>query len=165
MEPALVQAIEELRRFTIAALQDRYRKTFGEPARSSNKHYLFLRLDWQVQAAAEGGLSERARRRAAAIADEADIQVREPASFPPPPSRIERSAFSSQGPRRDARLPPPGTLLARHCQGKEVLVKVLDEGFEYETQRYHSLSAIARQVTGSRWNGFTFFGLAGRRDG
>jgi hypothetical protein len=165
MEQALVQAIKELRSFTIADLQGRYRKTFGEPVRSSNRHYLFLRLAWQLQAAAEGGLSERARRRAAEIADEADIQGREPASSPPPPSRRERSAFSSPGAKRDVRLPPSGTLLARRFHGKEVLVKVLDEGFEYEARHYYSLSAIARQVTGTRWNGFAFFGLTGRRGG
>jgi hypothetical protein len=165
MELALVRAIEQLRSLTIANLQDRYRQTFGEPARSSTKQLLFRRLAWQVQAAAKGGLSERARRRAAAIADDGEIRVREQVNSPPPPSRRERSSFSSPGPRRDVRLPPPGTLLARRFQGKEVLVKVLDEGFEYEAQRYHSLSAIARLVTGTRWNGFAFFGLTERHDG
>jgi hypothetical protein len=165
MEPALVRAIGELRSFTIADLQDRYREAFGEPARSSNKQFLFRRLAWQVQAAAEGGLSERARRRAAAIADDSDIQRREQANSPPVPSRRERSSFPSSRPRRDARLPPPGTLLARRFQGKEVLVKVLDDGFEYQSQQYSSLSAIARQVTGTRWNGFAFFGLTEGHDG
>jgi hypothetical protein len=150
---------------TIADLQDRYLQTFGEPARSSHRQFLFRRLAWQLQAAAEGGLSERACRRAAAIAEEADIQAREPANSTPRPSRRERSSFSSHEPRRDVRLPPAGTLLARRFQGKEVLVKVLDQGFEYEARQYHSLSAIARQVTGTRWNGFAFFGLTGRRDG
>lgn len=62
---------------------------------------------------------------------------------------------------RDRRLPLTGTLLAREYNGQSVVVKVLDEGFEYEGRRYKSLSAIAREVTGTKWNGFLFFSLAG----
>ena len=46
-----------------------------------------------------------------------------------------------------------------------MVVKVLDEGFEYQERLYSSLSSIARQITGTRWNGFAFFGLTGRHDG
>jgi hypothetical protein len=60
-------------------------------------------------------------------------------------------------------LPEPGTLLRRQYRGQEVVVKVLTEGFEYQAQHYGSLSAIARQVTGTQWNGFSFFGLTERR--
>jgi hypothetical protein len=44
------------------------------------------------------------------------------------------------------------------------VVKVLAEGFEFETRQYRSLSVIAREVTGTRWNGLLFFGLAERRN-
>ena len=50
-------------------------------------------------------------------------------------------------------------LLARAFRGRDIVVKVLDEGFEFEERRYSSLSAIAKEVTGSKWNGFLFFGL------
>jgi len=60
-------------------------------------------------------------------------------------------------------LPKPGTLLSRRYAGREVVVKVLSEGFEYQTRNYRSLSAIARDVTGTRWNGLLFFGLTERR--
>jgi hypothetical protein len=43
-------------------------------------------------------------------------------------------------------------------------VKVLEQGFEYDSRRYRSLSAIAREITGTRWNGLLFFGLVERRD-
>ena len=66
-------------------------------------------------------------------------------------------------PQRDRRLPPPGTLLTRRLDNRQIVVKVLEEGFEFETRRYGSLSAIAREVTGTRWNGLLFFGLAERR--
>ena len=62
---------------------------------------------------------------------------------------------------RDPRLLLTGTLLAREFRGRDVVVKVLDEGFEFENRRYQSLSAIAQEVTGSNWNGSLFFGLTG----
>ncbi len=51
----------------------------------------------------------------------------------------------------------PETILAREYQGRDIVVKVLDNGFEFEGRRYRSLSAIAREVTGTKWNGFLFF--------
>jgi hypothetical protein len=68
-------------------------------------------------------------------------------------------------PQKDWRLPAPGTLLTRRLDGRDVVVKVLKDGFEYQSRRYRSLSAIAREVTGTRWNGLLFFGLAERRNG
>ena len=56
-------------------------------------------------------------------------------------------------------MPQPGTLLTREFKGKVHVVKVLDDGFEYEGRRYRSLSKIATEIAGTRWNGFTFFGL------
>jgi len=60
---------------------------------------------------------------------------------------------------RDARLPMPGSVLRRNYQGREILVRVLEGGFEFEGRRYRSLSAIAKAVTGAHWNGMLFFGL------
>ena len=163
MNPGVVQAIEQLRGLTIAELQKRYRENFGEEARCSNKQLLFRRIAWRLQAAVKGDLSERARRRAVEIADDADIRGRALENVPSPPSPAAQSPRQKLRPQRDSRLPPPGTLLARRVQGSDVVAKVLDQGFEYQDQRYRSLSAIAREVTGTRWNGFTFFGLGGRR--
>jgi hypothetical protein len=61
-------------------------------------------------------------------------------------------------------MPGAGTLLTRRVGDRQIVVKVLSEGFEFESRRYRSLSAIAREVTGTRWNGLLFFGLAERRD-
>jgi hypothetical protein len=66
---------------------------------------------------------------------------------------------------RDWRVPPPGTILTRRHGNREIVAKVLKKGFEFESRRYRSLSAIAREVTGTRWNGLLFFGLAERRHG
>jgi Protein of unknown function (DUF2924) len=42
---------------------------------------------------------------------------------------------------------------------------VLDDGFEYQGRPYRSLSAIARAITCTRWNGLIFFGLKNQRSG
>ena len=54
------------------------------------------------------------------------------------------------GPPKDYRVPGPGTLLTRRLGDRQIVVKVLSEGFEYDSRRYRSLSAIAREVTGTR---------------
>jgi hypothetical protein len=60
---------------------------------------------------------------------------------------------------RDARLPMPGCLIVKNYKDQTLVVKVLDGAFEYDGRRFASLSAIAGQITGTRWNGFAFFGL------
>ena len=60
---------------------------------------------------------------------------------------------------RDARLPMPGSLIVKKYKERTLVVKVLDNGFEYEGRRFTSLSTIAAEITGTRWNGFAFFGL------
>ena len=59
----------------------------------------------------------------------------------------------------DPRLPPPGTYLEREYKGRRIIVKVLVDGFEFDGENYRSLSAIAHEVTGTKWNGFLFFNL------
>jgi len=54
----------------------------------------------------------------------------------------------------------PGSLIVREFKNRSIVVTVLDAGFEWEGKRYSSLSAIAQEVTGTKWNGFAFFGLA-----
>ncbi len=73
---ALREEIEALRHMTIGQLKDRYRDVFGEPSRSNHKQFLLRRIAWRIQANAWGGLSERARRRALEIANDADLRIR-----------------------------------------------------------------------------------------
>ena len=82
------------------------------------------------------------------------------------PTRVDALGEWSDGSQRqrDCRLPAPGPLLTRRVEDRQVVVKVLGDGFEYESRSYRSMSAIAREVTGTRWNGLLFFGLAERRD-
>jgi hypothetical protein len=156
--------IEALQDLKIPALRKRYRELFDEESKSSNKQFLFRRIAWRLQANAEGDLSERARRRAAEIADDRDLRVRAPKEFVARPDSGSAGNIGRTRPPTDSRLPTPGTLLTRRVGDRQILVKVLSDGFEYEARRYGSLSAIAREVTGTRWNGLLFFRLTERRN-
>jgi hypothetical protein len=65
--------------------------------------------------------------------------------------------------RLDRDRPITGTRLLREWQGVEQVVTVTKDGFEWQGRPYKSLSAIARAITGTRWNGWTFFGLKNHR--
>jgi hypothetical protein len=150
--------IEALRKQKTKALKARYRELFGEESRSSNHAHLFRRIAWRLQALSEGDLSQRARDRAAVLAADVDLRLRPPRKFW---RELADAGAEEQTrrPRRDQRLPDAGTTLLRQYQGKTVRVKVLKDGFEYEGKQYESLSSIASSVTGTRWNGFSFFRL------
>jgi len=64
----------------------------------------------------------------------------------------------------DPRLPPPGTYLEREYKRRQIIVKILVNGFEFDGEIYRSLSAIASEVTGTKWNGFLFFSLTSREE-
>jgi Protein of unknown function (DUF2924) len=166
MDMVLVQRMEELGRLSVSALKKKYREVFGEETRSTHKQYLLRRIVWQMQAQALGGLSERVLRRAAEIADDADLRSSGPKGFWSWPEQKQSVAPTPVlKNHRDGRLPQPGAVLTRRHKGREVVVKVLDQGFEYQSHHYGSLSAIALVVTGTRWNGLLFFGLTERRRG
>jgi hypothetical protein len=85
----------------------------------------------------------------------ADNASRRRAEIPP-----DRTATTVVVPTQDPRLPMPGSLIVKKYKERTLVVKVLDNAFEYEGRRFTSLSAIAGEITGTRWNGFAFFGLA-----
>jgi hypothetical protein len=166
MDLSVNRAIEQLRNRKLVVLKRKYREVFREDPRSLNKQFLFRRIAWQLQANAEGDLSDRARRRAAEIADDADLGTRAPNRFSESPAATVTAApFDRSRAQRDWRLPAAGTFLTRRLGNHDIIIKVLEQGFEYQSRAYRSLSAIAREVTGTRWNGFLFFGLTERRNG
>src|SRR5207253_10134243 len=150
----LNQQIAALERMGPTELRAQYLKVFGEPSRSANRQYLYKKVAWRIQSLAEGALSERAKRRAEELARDADIRSTVPKT---PEQSVALRVTKADG--RD-RLPIPGTVLTRTYRGKHVAVTVLADGqFDYAGQTYKSLSAIAKAVTGSHWNGYLFFGL------
>jgi hypothetical protein len=162
MEAAVLKEVESLRRLSVTGLRQKYLEVFGEESRSHHKDFLFRRIAWRLQALAEGDLSERARRRALEIANDADVRIRAPKQHGEQNAGVAgRTVVGVINGKRDIRLPEPGTLLTREFKGQTHVVKVLADGFEYEDRKYSSLSAIATEIAGTRWNGFLFFGLNG----
>lgn len=145
-----------MKQMRVPDLKRRYAEVFGEETKSNNREHLIKRIVWRVQAMSEGGLSQRARSRAAEITDEAQLRLRAPRESAIPP--MLRGAFPvAQSPCKG---PKPGTVLTRYYQGRDVVVVAREQGFEYEGEVYRSLTAVTRKVTGSHWNGRHFFGLA-----
>jgi hypothetical protein len=127
-----------------AALKEQWRQLFGKEPPPFNRAYIQSRLAYRIQELAYGGLRPETRARLEALGEQLDggnVVLR----------RI----------RADGR-PLPGTRLVREHDRVQHVVTVRAEDFEYEGRPYRSLSAIARHITGTRWNGWTFFGLKGR---
>ena len=155
MELNIVNEVAALRRLSVGQLRLRFAELFGETTRASNRTWLVKRIAWCLQALAEGDLSERARRRAAELARDADLRLN------PPQSKATATTATPEPVRTpapvDYRLPPPGTILTRPYKGQLVQVQVLTDGFAYAGTVYASLSAVAKVITGSHCNGFHFF--------
>ena len=158
----IARELAAMQRMTVAQLRARYVEVIGEPTRSSNRQHLIRRLAWRLQALEHGSLSDRAVQRAEELANEADIRLTAPRPRKAPvsgpsPVPVNAAAF------RDRRLPPPGNVIARVYEGRQLRVTVLEDGFEYEGIRYRTLSAAAKAITGCHLNGYAFFGLGPKR--
>jgi len=144
--------LAQLENMTVAQLADRYAELMGRYPSSRNRRYLQKRLAWRVQELAEGGLIPETIQRVVELGDALPerwrlLQVQNvPKLCVPEPKH---------GPK-------PGTVLRRVYQGTEHVVTVLEGGFEYEGGNYKSLSKIAQEITGTRWNGLVFFGVSKR---
>ena len=161
MSPKVTLEIAALQDKTVSQLVQRYEDVFKEECRSRNKQYLIRRIAWRLQANEEGGLSRAALKKAAELSEDAETRVTAPRKQSNDGVKLvvpEPTAFVDWDPR----LPPPGNIVERQYKGKMIRVIVLKEGFEYEGRRYKSLTAIAKEVSGSHCNGFLFFRL-GRR--
>lgn len=154
-QQAIVDVATELdavANMTVGELTEKYREVFGEPTRSRNKAYLHKKISWRIQELAEGGLSPRAFERIEELAVFAPARWRPLIGKPPPEPKSER----------DPRLPEPGTVLSREWGGRTQEVIVRDKDFEYAGRRYATLSRVAREITGTNWNGYLFFRLQKR---
>ena len=152
--------IDRLRTLKVSQLQCEFEDLTGEPARSNNRTFLIKRITWRLQARAEGGLSERAIELASQLAREQDLRVRpRPEIHAAFADSVELSAADASS----GTTPTSGQWLVRSYRGRRIEVKVLESGFEWQGVTYPSLTAVAKAVTGSDWNGRLFFGLTGRK--
>jgi hypothetical protein len=126
-------------------LKKQWRDLFESEPPPFNRRYLESRLAYRIQELAYGGLKSETVKRLEALGEQLDGGDRKK-------SRI----------RADL-TPIVGTRLIREWQGVEHIVTVTVDGFDWQGRPYKSLSAIARAITGTRWNGWVFFGLKNHR--
>jgi hypothetical protein len=130
-----------LKTISPGVLKQQWRELFGKEPPPYNRRFLEHRLAYRVQELAYGGLKPETLARLEALGEQFDggkLTVRR---------------------MRGDDKPIAGTQLIREYQGVEHVVTVTRDGFAYQGRPYQSLSAIARHITGTRWNGRVFFGL------
>ena len=134
-----------LKTATTPDLKQQWRVLFAAEPPPYNRHFLESRLAYRVQELAYGGLKPETIKRLEALGEQ-----------------LDGGNITTRRIRHDAR-PMAGTRLIREYQGVQHSVTVRDDDYEYQGRPYKSLSAIARAITGTRWNGLVFFALKSTR--
>ena len=145
MNDSVLARVAALTKMPTAELKQQWQQLFETQAPPYNRRFLESRLAYRIQELAYGGLKPETVKRLEALGEQLDggnIVLR----------RI-----------RGDDKPMAGTRLIREYGGVEHTVTVLNDGYEWQGRPYQSLSAIARAITGTRWNGWVFFGLKNRR--
>lgn len=157
MDLNVEKELATLRRSPVSELRRRYAEVFGESTNSRHKEWLVKRIIYRLQVLAEGDLSERARRRAAELANDAELRRRPPSGVARMATPAKNTFFAHRNCNR--RVPPPGGSIIREYKGRTVEIRVLPNGFEFEGEVFKSLSGVAKHITGSHLSGYRFFGL------
>ena len=143
MKP-IAEEIADLRAMNVAELIERYVEVFGRLPRCKQPTWLFRKIAWEVQARRFGGLSKRAKERLEELIAEIDLPL---------------NGARAQVKRNGAVL---GTTVERAWRGRVIRAVSVEGGWEHEGVVHRSLSAVAKHVTGSHWNGRLFFQLTRR---
>lgn len=130
-----------LKDMTVPQLKAEWEKLFAAAPPNNSRAFLEQRLAYRIQELTYGGLSKPVTRLLDALADEVEGK------------KVRKTVIA------DPRNPVTGTKLVREWDGAEHVVTVLQDGFDWQGRRYKSLSAVARDITGTQWNGYRFFGL------
>jgi hypothetical protein len=138
---AVLAQLAALQRMSVNELKTKWQELFASAAPNNSREFLESRLAARIQELTYGGLSRETRRALDILADEIE-------------GKIDRKRMADDG-----RNPSPGTKLIREWNGAEHTVTVLGDGYAWEGRNYRSLSAVAKAITGTNWNGFRFFGL------
>lgn len=144
MTAKVLAQLAALKTAPVPALKARWRDLFETEPPPYNRRFLESRLAYRIQELAYGGLSRETIERLKALGKHYDAK--------------EPGSATKRRPVTDNR-PIAGTRLIREWEGIEHCVTVRQNDFEYLGKPYKSLSAIARSITGTRWNGWVFFGL------
>jgi hypothetical protein len=130
----------------------RYEALWGKPPRLKNREALFKRCAWKMQEIRMGGLSVAAKGKLESLITEIHL----------PEAEDRRTVRGTLRKPPVQRVLAVGTTITRTWHDQQLLVRVVDGGFEYQGVVYRSLSAVALAITGAHWNGKLFFGLTGR---
>jgi hypothetical protein len=136
--------VAALQTLPIPQLKQQWRDLFESEPPPYNRRFLEHRLAYRIQELAYGGLKPETIERLRALAQALD------------------GGDPSRRRRHHQDRPIVGTRLIREWQGVEHCATVRDDGYEYQGRPFTSLSAVARAITGTRWNGWVFFGLKNR---
>jgi len=150
---SITKEISELRAMTAHELADRYEELFGKAPRIKHKEWLWKKIAQKIQEQRFGGLPGAARRHLSDLLKDIELPCKGQSGADTGKPRASRAPDT----------PAVGTVLVRKWHGQEYRVKVTAEGFEYDGVVYRSVSAVALAITGTRWNGKLFFGIANRK--
>ena len=143
-DPILAR-LAALKSMSVNELKTEWQALFDAPAPNNSRTFLESRVAYRIQELTYGGPDKQTRRLLDLLADEVE------------------GTLTRKGQIADPRNPVVGTKLIREWDGTAHTVTVLKDGFDWGGQRYKSLSAVARAITGTRWNGYRFFGLRERK--
>jgi len=145
LDQTVLSRMAALKAMSVKELKAEWEKLIGTSAPNNSRAFLELRIAYRIQELTYGGPDRATRRMLDLLADEVEGHAR----------RNHQIA--------DPRNPVVGTKLLREWDGAEHTVTVLKDGFDWQGRKYKSLSAVARAITGTRWNGYRFFGLRERK--
>ncbi|MBF0595562.1 MAG: DUF2924 domain-containing protein [Candidatus Omnitrophica bacterium] len=147
----LIERIMALKEASIASLRAQHDALYGPKTPcSNNKIFLWRKIAYRLQELEYGGLPDDTKSRINELIKRYD-PVNNKALRP------KKTTGHNATNGRDTRLPIPGAIIRKEYKGQTLEVKVLENGFEYQSRVYKTLSAVAKAVTGDHWNGFLFF--------
>ncbi len=141
MDASVLARLAALKAMSVKELKELWASLFATSAPNNSRSFLEVRIASRIQELTYGGLSRDTRRTLDMLADEVE-------------GKLVRKTMAV-----DARNPMPGTKLLREWNGTEHTVTILSDGYDWQSRKYKSLSAVAKAITGTNWNGFRFFGL------
>ena len=145
LDQTVLSRLAALKTLSVKELKAEWEKLIGTAAPNNSRVFLELRIAYRLQELSYGGPDRETRRMLDLLADEVEGHNR----------RKHQIA--------DPRNPVTGTRLIREWDGVEHTVTVLKDGFDWQGRKFKSLSAVARAMTGTQWNGYRFFGLRERK--
>jgi len=145
MDQTVLARLATLKAMSVKDLKAEWEKLIGSAAPNNSRTFLEIRIAYRIQELTYGGSDRETRRMLDLLADEVEGV----------PRRKNQIA--------DPRNPVVGTRLIREWDDVEHTVIVLKDGFDWQGRKFKSLSAVAHAITGTRWNGYRFFGLRERK--